>query len=148
MSLAQAVSPIAVSAIRDLTAAEAFRHAVSTAAQHAEEVDRLARFPSQAMEALRSAKALSWYVPHTFGGANAQIETLSEATFELSRQCASTGMIFAMHQIQVASIVRHRADSVWFGDYLRRLVREQRLIASATSEAGVGGKPAQEYSGS
>ena len=48
-------------------------------------------------------------------------------------------MIFAMHQIQVACIVRHLANSVWFENYLRRLVREQRLIASATSEVGVGG---------
>jgi acyl-CoA dehydrogenase len=48
-------------------------------------------------------------------------------------------MVFAMHQIQVACIVRHLANSVWFENYLRRLVREQRLIASATSEVGVGG---------
>jgi acyl-CoA dehydrogenase len=48
-------------------------------------------------------------------------------------------MVFAMHQIQVATIVRHLADSAYFEDYLRRLVDEQRLIASATSEVGTGG---------
>ena len=46
-----------------------------------------------------------------FGGAGAHIDELAEATFELSRQCAATGMVFAMHQIQVACIVRH-ADRV------------------------------------
>jgi acyl-CoA dehydrogenase len=47
-------------------------------------------------------------------------------------------MIFAMHQIQVGCIVRH-ATGAWVGNYLRRLGREQRLIASATSEVGTGG---------
>jgi acyl-CoA dehydrogenase len=48
-------------------------------------------------------------------------------------------MIFAMHQIQVACILRHAAHIPWFAKYLQTLVDEQRLIASATSEAGVGG---------
>ena len=107
--------------------------------QNAEDVDRRARFPSEAVDALRAAGALGWHVPRNFGGAGAPIDELADATFELSRQCAATGMVFAMHQIQVACIVRHAENSVWFENYLRRLVREQRLIASATSEVGVGG---------
>src|SRR6185369_4497718 len=51
----------------------------------------------------------------------------------------SSGMIFAMHQIQVACILRHAARSPWFAGHLRRLTAEQRLIASATSEMGTGG---------
>jgi acyl-CoA dehydrogenase len=69
----------------------------------------------------------------------ARIEDVAEGVFELSRRCAATGMVFAMHQIQVACIVRHALRSAWFADYLRRLTREQRLIASATSEVGTGG---------
>src|SRR6202040_3529778 len=125
--------------IEGLTASEAFQQALEIAAQNADEVDRGARFPSEAVEALRSARALGWYVPLNYGGAGAKIDDLAHATFELSRRCAATGMVFAMHQIQVACIVRHAANSVWFENYLRRLVREQRLIASATSEVGVGG---------
>jgi acyl-CoA dehydrogenase len=48
-------------------------------------------------------------------------------------------MIFSMHQIQVGSIVRHWNGAGWFTGYLEELVREQRLIASATSEVGKGG---------
>jgi len=48
-------------------------------------------------------------------------------------------MIYAMHQIQVASLVSHARQSKRFGRYLSELVRRQRLIASATSEVGVGG---------
>lgn len=116
-----------------------FREALKLAAQHADDVDRRGRFPSEAVEALRSCGALAWLVPADLGGAGMSIEALAEATFELSRRCAATGMIFAMHQIQVASIVRHKADSAWFDRYLRLLIADGRLIASATSEIGIGG---------
>jgi acyl-CoA dehydrogenase len=48
-------------------------------------------------------------------------------------------MVYAMHQIQVVTIVRHLEDSPWFEDYLRQVAAEQRLIASVTSEIGTGG---------
>jgi acyl-CoA dehydrogenase len=130
---------VAVEGLSALTASEAFHRALEIATQNAEDVDRRARYPSEAVDALRAAGALGWYVPLSYGGAGAPIDELADATFELSRRCAATGMVFAMHQIQVACIVRHLANSVWFENYLRRLVREQRLIASATSEVGVGG---------
>ena len=125
--------------IQEFSASESFQRALDIAAQHAEDVDRRGRFPSEAVDALRAAGALGWGVPCEYGGAGAEIDDLSDATFELARRCSATGMIFAMHQIQIASIVRHLANSLWFKDYLRRAAREQRLIASATAEAGVGG---------
>ena len=126
-------------ATEELTVSEEFQQILGIAAQNADDVDRRARFPSEAMDALRSAEALSWLGPRAYGGAGAGIDTLADATFELSRRCAATGMIFAMHQIQIASIARHMGNSLWFENYLRRVVREQRLIASATSEVGIGG---------
>jgi acyl-CoA dehydrogenase len=48
-------------------------------------------------------------------------------------------MIYAMHQIQVACIVRHGQQSPWHRRLLERLAGEQLLLASATSEAGIGG---------
>jgi acyl-CoA dehydrogenase len=116
-----------------------FREALTVAAQHADDVDRNARFPSEAVDAMRSAGALSWFVPREFGGAGLVIEDIAEGVLELSRRCAATGMVFAMHQIQVACLVRHATHSPWFAGYLRRLTREQRLIGSATSEVGTGG---------
>ena len=41
--------------------------------------------------------------------------------------------------IQVAVIARHGYDRPWFRSYLESVAREQRLIASATSEVGTGG---------
>jgi acyl-CoA dehydrogenase len=117
----------------------AFQEALSLAAEHADDVDRKGRFPAEAVEALGSAGALGWLVPQEFGGAGAPIEDVAAGVLELSRRCAATGMVFAMHQIQVACIVRHALRSAWFANYLGRLTREQRLIASATSEVGTGG---------
>src|SRR6266478_3459747 len=120
-------------------ASEEFQRALEIAGQHADDVDRRGRFPSEAVDALRSAGALGWGVPREYGGAGAGIDDLANATFELSRRCSATGMVFAMHQIQIASIARHLGSSEWFKNYLRRVAAEQRLIASATSEVGVGG---------
>lgn len=132
-------TPLRAIELPELTASDAFQRAVGIAGEHAADVDRQGRFPSEAVAALRDAGALSWGVPPEYGGAGAGIDDLADATFELSRRCSATGMIFAMHQIQIASIVRHMEDSYWFRNYLKRVVREQRLIASATSEVGVGG---------
>lgn len=123
----------------DPLAGAAFQEALKLAEKHADDVDRHSRFPAEAVAMLRDAGALSWQVPEEFGGAGIGIDDIARAVFELSRRCSAAGMIFAMHQIQVACIVRHAGRALWFQEYLRRLEREQRLIASATSEAGTGG---------
>jgi acyl-CoA dehydrogenase len=115
------------------------RIADEIAAVHADEVDRDARFPVEAIDALRDAGALSALVPETFGGGGVSIEEIAQACGELGRRCSSTAMIFAMHQIQVATITRHLTPGSWFESYLESLTKEQRLIASATSEIGTGG---------
>jgi acyl-CoA dehydrogenase len=113
--------------------------AVEIAATHADDVDRQARFPVEAIAALREAQALSAFVPPSLGGPGVSLPAIATACFELGRNCAATGMIFAMHQIQAITIVRHFEGSPWFTEYLRRLHEEQRLIASVTSEVGTGG---------
>src|ERR1700727_842816 len=97
-----------------------------------------ARFPEEAIAALREAGAMSAFIPAQFGGAEVSIAALARACFELGRRCSATAMVFAMHQIQVATIVRH-LDGEWFEGFLRRVSAEQRLIASVTSEIGTGG---------
>jgi acyl-CoA dehydrogenase len=123
----------------DPLASPGFEEALSLAEKHADDTDKNGRFPTEAVDALRVAGALGWMVPEEYGGAGMPIDDIARAVLELSRRCSSTGMIFAMHQIQVACITRHAGRSPWFVDYLKRVVAEQRLIASATSEAGTGG---------
>ena len=57
----------------------------------------------------------------------------------LGQYCGSSAMIYAMHKIQVACVVHHAQQSAYFQNYLRELVEQQRLMASATTEIGVGG---------
>jgi len=113
--------------------------AADVAAVHADEIDREARFPLEAVDALREAGALSAFVPAALGGGGAGFESIATACFELGRACGATGMVFAMHQIQVVCIARHLDGSPWFEQYLREVAAEQRLIASITSEVGTGG---------
>ncbi len=133
---------IVVDAERELLD-EVRRIALEVAAPVADQVDRDSRFPTEAIEALRGAGALSAAVPESLGGSGASIEAIARCCYELARGCSSTAMVFAMHQIQVLTIARHLEGSPWYESYLRELQREQRLIASATSEVGTGGDMAR-----
>jgi acyl-CoA dehydrogenase len=119
--------------------ADVERVAEEVSAAHADDVDKNARFPSETVDALKELGALSALVPVRYGGADLGITEVAEACFALGRRCGASGMVFAMHQIQVACVVRHCGDAEWFEDYLRSLVTEQRLVASVTSEVGTGG---------
>lgn len=103
------------------------------------EVDRDARFPREGIEALRDLRLLSAYVPVELGGMGLEVTRIAKVCEALGQYCGSVAMIFAMHQIQVASMVHHGAASPWFRVYLRELVRGQLLVASATTEVGTGG---------
>lgn len=119
--------------------ARARRVAAEVAAAHAEAVDREARFPREAVAALRAERLLGVMVPVELGGEGAGIAEVAEMAHALGRHCGSSAMVFAMHQIQVACLVRHGRTSPFHAGLLARLAREQLLLASATSEAGVGG---------
>lgn len=112
--------------------------AENVAAPYADEVDKEARFPAEAMSALKDEGLLGVLVPSELGGAGAPMSEVAAAVTALSHHCASTAMIYAMHQIQVACLVRH-GHSDYFRDYMRDLVVAQPLLASATTEAGIGG---------
>lgn len=118
---------------------ERARRAGTVAAANADDVDKNARFPSEALEALRKERLMGLLVPTDFGGMGAGIEDIAAVCDVLGQSCAATSMVYAMHQIQVGCIVRHGLGSEFFRAYLSELTQKQLLIASATSEAGVGG---------
>jgi acyl-CoA dehydrogenase len=105
----------------------------------ADSVDRDARFPHEAFAALRGERMLGAFVPQELGGRGATIGELAAVCETLGRFCASTAMIYAMHQIEVICLVRHGLPAPFFRDYLAELAELEWLIASATSETGVGG---------
>jgi acyl-CoA dehydrogenase len=115
------------------------RIAEEVAAPNADDVDRNARFPIETINALRTERALSAFISEDYGGGGVSFEAIAAACFELGRRCGASAMVFAMHQIQIASIARHLNGSPWFEQYLRDVSRDQRLVASVTSEIGTGG---------
>jgi acyl-CoA dehydrogenase len=108
-------------------------------APHAGDVDHDARFPVEAFAALREARLLSAYVPTEYGGMGLNLLQTAEICEALGQYCGSSAMIYAMHCIQVACVVHHGLESSYFRNYLRQLVDEQLLMASATTEIGTGG---------
>ena len=107
------------------------------AARHADDVDMHARFPKESFAALKEHKLLGILVPASEGGGGAGIADVVSVCHVLGQYCAATAMIYAMHQIQVSCIVRHGGD--WHRGFAKRLAEDQLLLASATSEAGIGG---------
>jgi acyl-CoA dehydrogenase len=64
---------------------------------------------------------------------------VTEVCYTLGRACASTAMIFAMHQTKVACVVRHGRGNSWLETLMRRVATDQLLLASSTTEGQNGG---------
>jgi acyl-CoA dehydrogenase len=115
------------------------RQAAAVAADGAGAADRNAMFPAPAIDHLAAAGLLAAAAPVELGGLGCDPQTLVDVAGILARGCGSTAMIWAMHQLQIACVVRHCGTGQQSRDLLAQLISERALIASATSERGVGG---------
>lgn len=111
----------------------------TVAAADADGVDRDARFPHKAFEVAREQKLLGVMIPAEFGGFGASIHDATDVCYTLGRACASTAMIYAMHTTKVACVVRHGHGIPWMETMMRRVARDQWLLASSTTEGQNGG---------
>jgi acyl-CoA dehydrogenase len=128
----------AVKGMDDDLMARARRVAV-IAARHAEAVDRQARFPAEAIAAAKDERLMGIMAPANLGGQDASVSQVVDICYLLGGACASTAMIYAMHQVKVACVVRHGVGTEWHEGFLRRLTAEQLLVASSTTEGQGGG---------
>lgn len=108
------------------------------AARFADEVDRDARPPREAIAAMKEHGLLAAAVPTELGGEGATLSELSVIATELGRSCAATAMVFAMHQGQVMALWRHGGVSCGVTAMIEA-VRAGALVASSTTERGIGG---------
>jgi acyl-CoA dehydrogenase len=111
----------------------------AVAATYATAVDADSRFPREAIGAARAERLLGAAIPLELGGDGASISDIVDVCYMLGRSCASTAMIYAMHQTKVACLVRHGRGSAWHQRLLRRIGAEQLLLASSTTEGRAGG---------
>ena len=110
------------------------------AATHAASVDRRVAIPQRGDRcgARRAAVERSGAAANSAARAPASADIV-DVCYMLGRNCASTAMIYAMHQTKVACLVRHGRGSAWHQRLLRRLCAEQLLLASSTTEGRAGG---------
>ena len=121
----------------DLTARA--RAAADVAKMHAAAVDAEARFPGEAFAEIRTQRLLGIQVPSALGGEGASIAEIADVCYILGQACASAALIYAMHQIKMACIVRHTKGNAALERILGRIASEQLLMASSTTEGQAGG---------
>ncbi len=113
-------------------------HVVAVAAAAADDVDRQARFPHEAVDAMKQAGLLSASLPIALGGREASITELAATSRALGAACASSGMIYAMHHSQALGL-RFHSTTPATAELTREVARTEGLIASATTEITTGG---------
>lgn len=118
---------------------ERAQRVATVARAYAEEVDRTGRFPRETFDAMKAEKLLSIQIPAELGGEGASTGEIAELCSIIAQACASSSMIFSMHHIKLSSLVEHGMDTEWHRGFMRRIVSEQLLLGSATTEAGIGG---------
>ena len=122
---------------KDLTARA--RAAADVAKMTAAAVDAEARFPKESFAEIRKQRLLGIQVPQALGGEGASIAELADICYILGQACSSTALIYAMHQIKMACIVRHTKSNAALERILGRIAAEQLLMASSTTEGQGGG---------
>jgi acyl-CoA dehydrogenase len=119
--------------------AQRTQRVAAVAALHADDVDRDGRFPIEAITAAKALGLMGLMAPVSLGGEGASLGQIADICYALGRACASTAMVYAMHQVKVACVVRHGIGSAWHEGFIKRLVRDQLLLASSTTEGSGGG---------
>lgn len=118
---------------------ERAQRVAAVARAHAAEVDHDGRFPEEAVNAMKAERLLSIQIPTELGGESAGTGEITELCSIISQGCSSAAMVFAMHHIKLSSLVEHGMESDWHRGFMKRVVSEQLLLGSATTEGGIGG---------
>lgn len=115
------------------------RKAAQVAKENAAAVDAEGRFPREAFAEIRKQRLLGTLVPVALDGEGASLAEIVDVCYILGQACASTGLIYAMHQVKMGCILRHTKGSAALERILRRIATDQLLMASSTTEGQAGG---------
>src|SRR6476661_4292419 len=106
-------------------------------APRAAEIDRTAEFPWDVKELLASHDILGLPFPEAYGGLGGQLLTVCLAIEQISRACATSGLILAVQELGSLPLILAGSDEQkqrWFPD----LAAGEKLIAFALTEAEAG----------
>ncbi|MGA2969256.1 MAG: acyl-CoA dehydrogenase family protein [Acidimicrobiales bacterium] len=138
MTDSRSSSPTKNTSVSERLAEIAHRIAQEVTGPAAYDVDLKARFPIESFTALKEEGVLSALVPVEYGGMGASFTDISNAIRVLSRFCAATGSVLAMHTEQLFVLLKFGTTEAMRG-VLQEVVDHQLLIANANSEVGIGG---------
>src|SRR5258707_7701448 len=106
-------------------------------APRAAEIDRTAEFPWDVKELLASHDILGLPFPVEYGGLGGELLTVALAVEQISRVCATSGLILAVQELGALPLLLAGSDEQkhrWFPD----LAAGRTLIAFALTEAEAG----------
>src|SRR5258706_9732177 len=106
-------------------------------APRAAEIDRTAEFPWDVKELLASHDVLGLPFPEAYGGLGGDLLTVCLAVEQISRVCATSGLILAVQELASLPLLLAGTDEQkdrWFPD----LAPGRKLIAFALTEAEAG----------
>ncbi|MES1248505.1 MAG: acyl-CoA dehydrogenase family protein [Actinomycetota bacterium] len=110
--------------------------AAGVIAERAATVDRERTYPAENLRALGEAGALGLVVPAERGGAGGGLAALAEACEAVGAACASTGMVFLMHEVTAATIALGGGERA--AGLLPKLASGDAIGTLAFSERGTG----------
>lgn len=101
------------------------------------EIDKQHRFPSENMGKIAQAGLLGMVVPARYGGSESDSISMVLAAEEISRGCASTGLVFLAHTVGTLGMVLGATDAVK-DRFLPPLARGEKLVVMAHTEPNSG----------
>jgi alkylation response protein AidB-like acyl-CoA dehydrogenase len=106
-------------------------------APHAAEVDRLARFPAEALEALVKADFHAIHIPAAYGGAGGDAIAAAIVIEEVARACASSSLIPAVNKLGTVPLLLSASEDLK-QRYLPRVASGESMFSYALSEPEAG----------
>ena len=108
----------------------------------AEEADRSGEFPSANLKKMAELGLLGMIVPEQYSGGGMDFLSMTIAVEEISKACASTGVIVAVHQSLVEYPILKFGNEDQKKKYLPPLAKGEKIGAFGLTEANAGSDPA------
>ncbi len=115
-------------------------------APRAAEIDRECRFPHENIALLRKEKLMGMYFPEEWGGRGTDYLSYIMAIEEISKACASTGVILATHSSLASWPIYAYGSPEQKEKYLRPLATGDKLGAFCLTETNAGSDAASQES--
>jgi alkylation response protein AidB-like acyl-CoA dehydrogenase len=114
---------------------ENLQSACESIAGRAAETDASGKFPQENIKTLGDSGLLGMFVPKQHGGMEANSAEFARAAQKVGGACASTGMIFVMHNCAIYMMNKHWSDAA---EILTAAAKGKHLSTLACSERGTG----------